>query len=442
MLISIASKPRSRSSSRVIWRGDICEGDDEMNGVQSLIGGVARLLQFSKALKNKSGDSFNVFRLCQVDHYETMHSRIIAEFLDPNGAHTCGDVFLERFLKLGKVRSFLDRMSIDLGGATFNDAVVTTEESYENGRCDIVVHWRDLGIVIENKIYASDQPRQLRRYFDDIQKHSEKPCILYLTLDGHEATSGSSDGIEYVCISYKNEIVQWLTESAQKAFDKPYIRESLLQYRDLVKVLTTTGEDREMKEEIVKDITSSCDAFRAACAIKDNLQEARAAVARKIMEALDKEIKTRVLFREYMLCHDELYNFVEDTGRSRQYWHSFSIKKVDSANAAFSLSFEFQDKGSLTNLFMGVTKRNCDRKRADVFYANAEKDSVLKKKYGFYLQEGNGWMYGTWASDSEIRFWSDALLAKVLDAANMAVFVKKLADHIEIMLKEAEGVSV
>lgn len=411
-----------------------------MSNLQLLIEKVATQLKFSRDMREKSGRNFNVFNLCQVDHYETIHSRIIAAFLDPNGDHGCGDMFLARFLRLKQVKEFIDKIKLDLGSSSFKDAVVTTEEVYENGRCDIVIHWRGFGIVIENKIYAYDQPKQLSRYFDDIRLHFETPCILYLTLDGHAATQDSSCGVDYACISYKDEIAQWLTESAQMAFDKPYIRESLLQYRDLVKTLTATGRDKKMKEEVVKHITASCDNFLAACEIKDSLQEARVEIARKIMCALEKELKNRREFDGYVLSHNDLYDFVKDTGRSRQYWHSFSVSKVESAMAAYSLSFEFQDKGSLTNLFMGVTKRKCNRKLADSFYEKAEKDPALKKKYGFYLKEGNGWMYGTYVRDSECRFWNDALLAKVLDDTKMGNFVKKLADIMSNMLKEAESV--
>ena len=59
-------------------------------------------------------------------------------------------------------------------------------------------------VIIENKIRAADQPRQLTRYAGQMQEYA---ChVLYLTPDGREASEDSADDIEYRCISYKNDL--------------------------------------------------------------------------------------------------------------------------------------------------------------------------------------------------------------------------------------------
>lgn len=174
-----------------------------------------------------------------------------------------------------------------------------------------------------------------------------------------------------------------------------------------------------MNAEIVKDVIASSESFKAACAVRGALQDARAAIARLIMEGLALELSERENFSGMKLKHDGLYKFVEDTGRSHQYWHGFSVEEIESSKSAFRLNFEFQDKGALTNFFMGVTRWNCDKERAAKFYKVAKEDEVLKGKYGFYLEDGNGWMYGAYPTDSELRFWADDFLTRNSQKSNL-----------------------
>lgn len=67
---------------------------------------IRRLLEESRQILERrdemiaNGAGFNVFRLCSVDHYEVMHSKILAEFLNPQGSHGQGTLFLACFQKL------------------------------------------------------------------------------------------------------------------------------------------------------------------------------------------------------------------------------------------------------------------------------------------------------------------------------------------------------
>lgn len=79
-----------------------------MNDCKALLKNVSRLQCIQDVLWKRDGIGFNVFHLCQVDHYETMHSRIIAEFLNPQGSHGMGDVFLSEFLRLKEVRTYIN----------------------------------------------------------------------------------------------------------------------------------------------------------------------------------------------------------------------------------------------------------------------------------------------------------------------------------------------
>jgi len=55
-----------------------------MDKLQSLLNSVNAILREEKVKKEESlrrGERFNMFQVCRVDHYEVMHSAIIASFL-------------------------------------------------------------------------------------------------------------------------------------------------------------------------------------------------------------------------------------------------------------------------------------------------------------------------------------------------------------------------
>ena len=173
--------------------------------------------------KYKRGESFNIFKACGVDHYEVTHSSIIAEFLNPKGSHGQGTLFVEAFIEKLKLQDF---------DFSLNDIVVSTEYVIPNGRFDIIIYNGDKqAIIIENKIYAQDQWMQLKKYDDYAKyKYSNGYRIVYLTLDEHLPTDEASNSVDFVPISYKFHIIDWLIQCKHLAIDKPLIRETLNQY--------------------------------------------------------------------------------------------------------------------------------------------------------------------------------------------------------------------
>ena len=183
--------------------------------------------------KYKRGESFNIFKACGVDHYEVTHSSIIAEFLNPKGSHGQGTLFVEAFIEKLKLQDF---------DFSLNGVEVATEMVTPNGRIDIVIsNGSKQAIIIENKIYAADQWKQLKRYDEFAKtKYPNGYKILYLTLNGNDPNDDESRKVEYITISYKHHIIDWLLQCKLLAIDKPLIRETLNQYIQHIKNLTNT----------------------------------------------------------------------------------------------------------------------------------------------------------------------------------------------------------
>lgn len=211
----------------------------------------------------KRGENFNVFELLGLQTDETrLHSTMLAEFLNPNGSHGLGDEPLKLFLTAICQNRLPDFDT--------NNVIVEKEKSIgkidkeykSGGRIDILVSDAlQNAIIIENKIYACDQYKQLYRYRDFARKHFDNFMIFYLNLFGNSASQESegdqeidkvSSGEDYLTLSYKDDIIPWLKQCRALAVDKPYVREVLGLYIDTLNAITDNNMNNTEKEELFK----------------------------------------------------------------------------------------------------------------------------------------------------------------------------------------------
>ena len=222
------------------------------NNVEKLLNEIGKLVvaQNERTKERYShGELFNVFNILGLESKEVrLHSSLLAELLKPNGMCGVGNAFQKAFLAiLGLPENYIvdGRVSVEISIGTTTDT--------EGGRIDIIMEDGNHAIIIENKIYAQDQPAQLLKYTNFAKNNYPYGYrLLYLTLDGKEASDDSAQGCPYQCISYKNEISKWLAECARISFDRPLVRETIRQYINLIKQLTNqsmgTLEDNKLAE--------------------------------------------------------------------------------------------------------------------------------------------------------------------------------------------------
>ena len=241
-----------------------------MEQFKKLLQDVNIILQKEKVKKEESrkrGERFNMFEMLGVAHYEVTHSKIIAGFLNPHGSHGQGCLFLQLFLK-----TISDETGLD-----FSQIKVHTEYSIgENGRIDILIEdGSNHGIIIENKIYAVDQPEQLIRYnaFAQTEVKYENYTIYYLTLDGSEASNDSAKGVTYECVSYSEHIVNWLQRCINESATMPLIRETLVQYLNHIKQLTNQDMDSMNTEELMKIMVAHPECVAAICNAQESYKQ-------------------------------------------------------------------------------------------------------------------------------------------------------------------------
>lgn len=254
----------------------------------------------------RRGECYNVFNVLGVDNMELSHSAFLAALLDPDGSHGMQDAFLKAFIDTiahGGTKPELDTAH----------AKVYTEYNIGNitettgGRIDILITDRsetgsgkDSGhaIIIENKIWAADQPNQLQRYdkYACGTYSSDGYLLLYLTLDGKEPTDQSKGALtNYRCISYRSDIIGWLQQCAQLAYDKPRVRETINQYIDLIQQLTNQNTMEQNKEQL-QLLTEN---FEQATTIEQSMPDVRKHIfqdifRKQVEEQLAKEDAPKV----------------------------------------------------------------------------------------------------------------------------------------------------
>ena len=228
-----------------------------MNGIQSLFDKICLLNQDYKRQEDEKGESYNLFKVIDMTSNETsVHSAFLADLLNPKGLHHMGDTFL---------RLFTDEFLNDMSFST--ETAVVEREKYigpvtatTGGRLDIIVTDTDKkAIIIENKIYASDQENQLIRYHNYAETNTSEHKLFYLSLDGtvhDEDKTAKHDNKElieeehYFTISYESEILKWLEQCREKVVDKPLIREGISHYINLIKHLTNQTISKEMEKDL------------------------------------------------------------------------------------------------------------------------------------------------------------------------------------------------
>ena len=234
-----------------------------MDKIKNLLNQIAIINKKNVEILDSTGGRFNMFRICGVNHYENTHSAIIAELLNPNGSHGLKSKLLECFIETLGNYFTIEKFE-------FNNSKVYTEYSTEFGRIDILIKDnQNKSIIFENKIYANDQQEQLKRYNKYAQTFKNGYQIIYLTLWGDNASKQSGEGVPYLSISYKENIINWLENCVAIASRNPTVRETLIQYINHLKQLTNQDMDSKNKDEIT-EVLSKIENLRAAKAIHNN----------------------------------------------------------------------------------------------------------------------------------------------------------------------------
>ena len=248
---------------------------------------------------------YNIFTLFHGFNDEVnLHSNFIASLLDPNGDHYKGDLFLKLFLEMCGIDDF----SIDTSRATVFK---------EFKHIDIYISDGKKHIILENKVYAKDQPTQIARYIETIKGEGAKEsdrvkdediCVLYLHPDGklpdnqsfgdyYTRLLGENPSIKFKVISYGKEILEWIDKCKNEVSNLTDLNVFLSQYKDVIEMIYDRYK-RIDKMETANLVEIFKENYTAVSEIANNYQEMRKKIiysffsnAAKILRG-DSEIKS------------------------------------------------------------------------------------------------------------------------------------------------------
>ena len=235
-------------------------------------------------------DTFNVFSVLRSESDEVnLHSRFLSALLDWKSARD----------EIENLDDFL-RSVADV--QNFNEDGILVERERDN--IDILVtNKSQQAVVIENKIWAGDQPKQLQRYYDTLKHQGFREIHLrYLTPDGHDPSEDSSGGHKYANLAYRDDQFQnWLRRCQQRAYDEPPLRESIAQYLRLVQRLTGTDYSEAYMDSLVQ-----------LCLRDNNL-----VLVHDLKEAMDKA-RIRLLCTLWKEIEEELKRNIRDLPKKHE----------------------------------------------------------------------------------------------------------------------------
>ena len=298
--------------------------------------------------KQRGLNDYNLLTTVLEAHDEIrLHSRMIGSLLNSDGLHYQGTLFLEKFLDILMLNDFdMDLENIYVG-VEYHDI-------------DLYITDGTKHIIIENKIWAEDQPCQIIKYINIIKEEQKLNVdenniiadmrVIYLTPQNKAVSSehliennyisfaGSDDKLKecskrdntkilvpdglknysvlFKKIGYKKEILSWLNECLNEIQNITNLNEAIRQYIDVVKIINGNyqGKVMTLEDELLKD--------------KEKLNLAKEVSEAYIKAIAKKQNKERAYFIDNLLSKISTLNIniEEPTHDYKNQWHCLDIK--------------------------------------------------------------------------------------------------------------------
>lgn len=251
------------------------------NNLKTIISSVLEINDKCIHRNKIEGNYFNLIKLMGMASSEVnTHTPIIADLLNPNGQHGQGNIFLKLFLELFSIDFDIDYK-----------VRVEKEKRVKNDQIDILIENESKIIIIENKVYASDQQKQLYRYYQYGLRQNKQPILIYLSMqnlapsrnslgaiikggdENYYLNDSNAQQVQLLVLNYRNDLLKWLDLSNKSLCYQQNIKSGIQQYINLI--LQMTGEIMSNKSEIkhflnnmesneFKAVSDLCNVYRSS----------------------------------------------------------------------------------------------------------------------------------------------------------------------------------
>ena len=378
-------------------------------------------------------NNYNIFQVLQLESDEVrLHSRFLADLLNPKGGHGLRTFFLNSFLDLVKESSiFPDLNRVEVYPEKHVGAVTATT----GGQIDILlVDNQNNALIIENKIYAGDQENQLLRYRNfgkQLENKGGKFHVVYLTLHGNCA-SDFSLGKEmemkhehYECLSYKHHISSWLEDSAIQLNENVKTSTILIHYLQLIKNLTGM-ENNEQQNLTVAEIIQSKEHFLSAEKITNALLPAKFNLLKQGIEEIVTHLR---------ISYPEWYFLISP--RFGQKYHGLEIHHSEPKENRQTSHIRFSFLSDAAECYLEIhpglidgteIPKNHDKRRQYIDNLNP----YFPKTSGKIMNVENYWQ-GEWVM--HYHTFNDCF-EQLLDTENRPVLINQVVKDLSLIINE------
>ena len=348
--------------------------------------------------EKEEGKCFNVFSALNMCSDEVrLHSRLLATLLNPKANHGLENEFLKSFLiALGLPEDYITYCKEQIVERPIGEVTEAT-----GGRIDIILEDRGHAVIIENKIYAGDQPNQLLRYHNygvkTFGKNNFK--LVYLTLYGSDPSASSLGGahFNFIKLSYAQDILKLLEKLVKTQPQKP-VHSTVEDYITIIKQLTHQDMDTKYQQSIIEEAIKS-----------DNID-----VTSELL-LLQKQIGDK-LRSDYIIKPLKGLGFNERQDDNGALWKSLNSKR---------------------NLFIVIKTDEAYWKEAWIAVASEDKTIPLQPKLDCFTDEPTqNYPYGwSWISDNEGNNWHDIAQYPAIGKEEVLKWIKNKISEIESCFK-------
>lgn len=350
--------------------------------MEVLLGKVGILdLKYEK-LRNEN--NFNIFSILRDKGDEVnLHSNFISELLSPIGSHGKGDQFLKLFLEKLGIKNF---------------SIENTVVEKERYKIDILIENGSQAIIIENKVWADDQDRQLERYYKKIASLGyDDIWLVYLTPHEHMPSEKSIGDLDkevvdqMITISYSFHIADWVEKCIELSSRRPTLRETLIQYKSIIGEITGKSMNQEEVNELY-DLLSKNDNVINASKIVENWKHVRWHLEWDFWNDFEKVVKQEYEILDYQKYSVDCLNSVIHKSRNRNFWYGLMFKIDSIGDVSLYLFIERGD----WEMYYGITVFEGDEK-AD---HQSERYAHFEKKIKEHCEWSNEryWLGGRYLS--------------------------------------------
>lgn len=395
--------------------------------INHLLSNVSLIREKYDAIAKLTGENFNIFSVLKLETDEVrLHSRFIGELLNPKSSHNQNELFLTLFISVIGLEEYqYTKEQIKNATVLIEENIGGIPDDYsKGGRIDLVIKFPNNAkeIVIENKIWAGDQYRQLNRYYKEYKNSN----IIYLTPYPKEPSKESLGELELSsvkCITYKTHIKKWIELCQKEIVDKPYLKEILSHYLNIVTKLTNQSKYHEMKEEIEKLITNDLNYFKSANDISNTFNVLITKLSNDTMIVLKNKF-----FKTFGDKFKKDYNKVFDNNLvlfSYEEEYEFRLRLADEQGISIWLAPD--KKGSI----LGVANEKPIVKFKNCFVQLKEYKIEENNNYTAWIISKNNFIH--WSIDDKFKLTKPDFVEEITDKIiyEVELFINAFKDQVE-----------